>query len=98
MKVLLFKYSYQGNGRPPAYYADILKCLCIKAYHNTSSWRAESDLKIAIFIAAVFILLVVIVIELLILKLNKESREEERSTTLDQSLSHMAQQHKDIDL
>ena len=59
MKVLLFKYSYQGNGRPPAYYADILKCLCIKAYHNTSSWRAESDLKIAIFIAAVFICIII---------------------------------------
>lgn len=40
-------YEYRGNGRPPSYYADILKCLCIKSYNNYSSWRAESELKIA---------------------------------------------------
>lgn len=39
--------SYKGNGRPPAYYDDIVKSICIKAYSNYSSWRAESDLKIA---------------------------------------------------
>ena len=56
---------------------------------------AAQENKIAIFIAAVFLMLVIIVIELLILKLNKESKG---SVILDQSLSHMAQQHKDIDL
>ena len=40
-------YNYKGNGRPPAYYSDILKSLCIKSYHNYSSWRVESELKIA---------------------------------------------------
>lgn len=39
--------EYKGNGRPPAYYGDILKSLCIKSYHNYSSWRLESELKIA---------------------------------------------------
>ena len=56
---------------------------------------AAQQNKIAIIIAAVFLMLVIIVIELLILKLNKESKG---SVTLDQSLSHMAQQHKDIAL
>ncbi len=40
-------YEYKGNGRPPAYYGDIVKSLCIKAYHNYSCWRLESELKIA---------------------------------------------------
>lgn len=40
-------YHYQGNGRPPSYYGDILKCFCIKAYHQYSSWRLESELKLA---------------------------------------------------
>ncbi len=44
---LMIDYEYSGNGRPPVYYADILKSLCIKAYHNYSSWRLESELKIA---------------------------------------------------
>ena len=44
---LMIDYEYKGNGRPPAYYGDILKSLCIKSYHNYSSWRLESELKIA---------------------------------------------------
>jgi len=44
---LSLKYNYKGNGRPPAYYGDIVKSLLIKAYHNYSSWRTESELKIA---------------------------------------------------
>ena len=43
---LCIKYKYGGNGRPPAYYGDIVKSLLIKAYHNYSSWRTESELKI----------------------------------------------------
>ena len=41
------EYSNKGNGRPPEYLAHILKAICIKAYHNQSSWRTESDLMIA---------------------------------------------------
>lgn len=44
---LMIGYEYKGNGRPPAYYADIIKALCIRCYSNYSSWRAESELKIA---------------------------------------------------
>jgi transposase len=44
---LMVEYHYQGNGRPPVYLANIIKALCIKAYHNSSSWRVESELKIA---------------------------------------------------
>ena len=44
---LMIDYEYKGNGRPPHYYGDIVKSLCIKAYHNTSSWRTESELRIA---------------------------------------------------
>lgn len=40
-------YNWVGNGRPPAYFGDIVKCICIKAYHNLSSWRSPSELKIA---------------------------------------------------
>ncbi len=40
-------YHYKGNGRPCAYHGDILKSICIKAYHNYSWWRLESELKIA---------------------------------------------------
>ncbi len=40
-------YHYKGNGRPCAYYGDILKSICIKAYHNYSWWRLESELKIS---------------------------------------------------
>lgn len=40
-------YQYNGNGRPNIDYTDIIKSLCIKAYHNLSSWRLESELKIA---------------------------------------------------
>ncbi len=39
--------EYKGNGRPPAYFGDIIKSLCIKSYNNYSSWRTESELKIA---------------------------------------------------
>ena len=44
---LMIDYEYKGNGRPPVYHADILKCLCIKSYSNYSSWRVESELRIA---------------------------------------------------
>jgi len=44
---MMVEYEYKGNGRPPAYYGDIVKVLCIKSYNNYSSWRAESELKIA---------------------------------------------------
>ncbi len=44
---LMIDYEYKGNGRPPTYYGDIVKSLCIKAYHNYSSWRTESELRIA---------------------------------------------------
>lgn len=40
-------YEYKGNGRPPVYYADLIKAMCIKSYGGFSSWRAESELKIA---------------------------------------------------
>ncbi len=40
-------YHYKGNGRPPAYDGDIVKSICIKAYHNYSWWRLESELRIA---------------------------------------------------
>ncbi len=40
-------YEYRGNGRPSAFYGDIIKSLCIRSYSNYSSWRAESELKIA---------------------------------------------------
>ncbi len=40
-------YEYKGNGRPPVYYADIIKAMCIKGFSGYSSWRAESELKIA---------------------------------------------------
>lgn len=44
---MMVKYEYKGNGRPAAYYGDIIKSLCIKSYHNYSGWRLESELKIA---------------------------------------------------
>ena len=44
---MMIEGGYKGNGRPPAYYGDILKSLCIKSYHNYSGWRLESELKIA---------------------------------------------------
>ena len=40
-------YEYKGNGRPSIFTGDVLKCICIKAYHNYSWWRLESELKIA---------------------------------------------------
>ncbi len=40
-------YEYKGNGRPPVFTGDILKCICIKAFHNYSWWRLESELRIA---------------------------------------------------
>lgn len=47
MNYLNIGYEYKGNGRPGVDYADIVKAMCIKSYHNYSSWRAESELKIA---------------------------------------------------
>lgn len=41
------EYKYKGNGRPQIFYDDLIKALCIKAYHQYSSWRLESELKIA---------------------------------------------------
>src|SRR3990167_11502713 len=35
---LNIKYEYKGNGRPSVDYADIVKAMCIKSYHNYSSW------------------------------------------------------------
>lgn len=37
------KYSY---GRPAAFFSDIIKSICIKSYHNLSTWRLESELKL----------------------------------------------------
>jgi len=39
--------EYKGNGRPSAFIPDIVKSLCIKAYCNLSSWRIESELRLA---------------------------------------------------
>jgi len=36
-----------NNGRPQADIADIIKALCIKNYSGLSSWRSESELRIA---------------------------------------------------
>ncbi len=44
---MMVEEEYKGNGRPSAYYSDILKSLCIKSYHNYSGWRLESELRIA---------------------------------------------------
>ncbi len=44
---LMIEEQPQGSGRPQAYLGDIVKSLCIKSYHNYSSWRTESELKIA---------------------------------------------------
>lgn len=44
---LNINYDYQGNGRPSMFIGDIIKCLCIKAHSGYSSWRLESELKIA---------------------------------------------------
>jgi len=44
---IAIEQEYKGNGRPPVFYEDIVKSLCIKSYNNYSSWRAESELKIA---------------------------------------------------
>lgn len=41
------EFKYNGNGRPPMYFADLIKSMCIKSYNNYSSWRVESELKIA---------------------------------------------------
>ena len=40
-------YKYKGTGRPSVDYADIIKAMCIKSFNNYSSWRVESELKIA---------------------------------------------------
>lgn len=39
--------KYCGNGRPPAFYKDIIKNLCVKAYNEYSLWRMDSELRIA---------------------------------------------------
>jgi len=44
---LTIDQEYKGNGRPPAHYRDVIKSLCIKSYNNYSSWRTESELRIA---------------------------------------------------
>ena len=44
---MMIDEDYSGNGRPSAYYGDILKSLCIKSFHNYSGWRLESELRIA---------------------------------------------------
>lgn len=44
---LLIEHEYKGNGRPAAFYGDIVKSLCIKSYHGYSSWTLESELHIA---------------------------------------------------
>ncbi|KKM23572.1 hypothetical protein LCGC14_1613850 [marine sediment metagenome] len=36
-----------GFGRPSAFFSDIIKSLCIKSYHNLSTWRLESELRLA---------------------------------------------------
>lgn len=42
---LLLEQDYAGNGRPPVFFADIIKSLVIKAYHGLSSWTTESELR-----------------------------------------------------
>ena len=39
--------SIATNGRPSVNLSDIIKCLCIKAYSGLSSWRSDSELRIA---------------------------------------------------
>ena len=38
--------QHYNHGRPPAFFSDIIKSLCIKSYHNLSTWRVESELKL----------------------------------------------------
>ena len=47
VEYLDISYQYNGNGRPKVDYTDIIKSLCIKSYHSLSSWRLESELRIA---------------------------------------------------
>ena len=35
-----------SHGRPAAFFSDIIKSICIKSYHNLSTWRLESELKL----------------------------------------------------
>ena len=44
---LNIKTPYKGDGRPRVNYPDIIKALCIKTYTQLSSWRLESELKLA---------------------------------------------------
>ena len=44
---LVIEKNYVNNGRPPAFFADIVKSICIKSYHNLSTWRLESELRLA---------------------------------------------------
>lgn len=39
--------DYKGNGRPPVDFKDIIKSLCIQSYNCKSSWRIDSELRIA---------------------------------------------------
>ncbi len=42
---LIMENKY-GYGRPAAFFSDIIKSICIKSYHNLSTWRLESELKL----------------------------------------------------
>ncbi|MEE9238436.1 MAG: transposase [Thermodesulfobacteriota bacterium] len=44
---LIIEKNYINNGRPPAFFSDIVKSICIKSYHNLSTWRLESELRLA---------------------------------------------------
>ena len=44
---LVIEKDYHNHGRPSAFFSDIIKSICIKSYHNLSTWRLESELKIA---------------------------------------------------
>ena len=44
---LAIEKNYCGNGRPAAFFSDIIKSICIKSYHNLSTWRLESELRMA---------------------------------------------------
>jgi len=63
---------------------------------NNPIWKVQAvaqENKLAVVFAAIFLLSVIVIIELIILKLNKKEKE---FITLDPSLSHLAQEHKDI--
>jgi len=41
------EYSYKGNGRPPFWMGDMVKCLILKTLNGDSSRRTTADLYIA---------------------------------------------------